>query len=496
MRIHTEISKDGKKAFLTVNVEIEEEIVNISPEELQYALTESGVVKGINSKVLLQICNDRIYNRKYQVAEAIPPETGENAKIRIEIKKVIHEPVENDSDPNAKVDHYGVREGFITFVKEGEVLATRFPPTRGKHGYTVSGDKINGLLGSDISLEVVQGNFTAITGEKLVARVDGIFKRRDNKLHVEQVIEINGDLGMKTGSIILPLESDIELIVHGDIQSGFTVQCNKVTVSGTVEDAKITAQYLDIKSGIVGTSDLLIHADFLTTGFIIGKRDIKSRIITIKKEISGGSTVEADFVRSHIIQECTITAKYGVWTKYLYGKNTILVGVNIVENEEFNRLTLQLEGIEILQKETKLSNHSLLKKKDSIREMAKRMPNNPSVAKEVAKLNETLEKLKKLEKLRDSHSDRLNEISKKMYIFGNPFILVEHGFTKKVRDNGQQKPVNDLIIKESSYDKSKPLITGLYTVEGDNVVVNSKYSIHEIKEVIENYKKKRLEFQE
>ena len=83
-----------------------------------------------------------------------------------------------------------------------------------------------------------------------------------------------------------------------------------------------------------------------------------------------------------------------------------------------------------------------------------------------------------------------------MYIFGNPFILIEHGFTKKERDNGQKKPVNDLIIKESSYDKSKPLITGLYTVEGDNVVVNSKYSIHEIKEVIENYKKKRLEFQE
>jgi len=494
MRITPEISKDRKKAYLTVFAEKDNETDSVAYEELLNTLTNSGVIKGINPKILVQICNDRLFNRKFQVAEAIPPEIGENAIIKVEINNAKKEPAENEDDPEAKVDHYGVREGFIIYVKEGEVLATRIPPTRGKNGFTVLGGEIKGLLGGDISLTAVQGSYTEINGEKLVAKVDGIFKRRDNKLHVEQIIEIYGDLGIKTGSIILPLNSDIEIIVNGDIQSGFTVECNRITVNGTVEDAKIKANFLEIKNGIVGTSDLLIQADFLTTGFIIGKRDIKARIITIKKEISGGSTVEADFVHANIIQECTITAKYGVWTKSLFGKNTILVGVNIIENEEFTTLTLQLEGIEKLLKETELSNQSLLKKEDSIRGMAKRMPGNPAIAKEIVKIDEILNKIRKLKQIKESHSTQLEQISKKMYIFGNPFILVEHGFSKNGRNNGQKKPINDLIIKEASYDNSKPLIAGLYTNEGKNVIVNPNYNVREIKEIIENYTKRRSDF--
>lgn len=492
MKTNIEIAPDGKKAFLTVLEDPEKTTTGPQVNELKHALSESGVICGINEKILRQICIEQSFNRKFQVAEAIPPKVGENAKIRIKIapKKPLAESAEDD--PDKKIDHYGVREGFITFIRKGTILATRIPPTIGKDGYTVRRENIKGLLGSDISLDVIQGDYTKIEGSNLVAKVDGIFKRRDNKLHIEQIIELKQDLGIKTGSIILPLDADIELIIPGDIKSGFSVQCNKIMVAGTVEDAKVTARFLEVKKGIVGTSDLPIKADFLTTSFVIGKRRIKSRVINILREISGGSSVESDFVCSQIIQECSITAKYGVWTKYLYGKNSILVGVDIKENEEYQNLTKQLQGVESVRKDTELSNQSLLKKDEYLRSIAKRMPNNPSIAKELIKLQEVEEKILKLERIKETIEEKLRHLSKSMYIFEDPFILVELGFTKKIKTGDQLRPVNDLTIKDSSYERNKPHITGLYSTDSGKIIVNQEYNVHEISSHIEKYKKARL----
>ena len=362
---------------------------------------------------------DTPLNKKYLIAEAIAPQKGENARIGVKIKQKVRSAFENDVEKDEKVDHYGVREGFLTFVKKGEILVTRIPPTRGKPGFTVTGIKLEGFLGNDVTLDLVQGDYTELNGNNLIAKVDGIFKRKDKKLNIEQVIELEHDLGIKTGSIILPLDSDIELIVPGDIKSGFIVQCNKITVAGTVEDAKITARNLEVKNGIVGSSDLPIQADYLTTNFIIGKRIVLSRIINIKREISGGSTIHADFVRSQIIQECTIFARYGVWTKFLYGKNNILVGVNIKENAEFQKLTQQMGIVETTLKEFNISDQSLLKKAGQIRSMAQRMPQNPAVQKEFKKLNDIVSKIKALEKIKKTLDNKHQQYIEKMYATGS-----------------------------------------------------------------------------
>lgn len=489
MEININITKDERQAFLTIISDGEDKPKELTVDEIKQTLSEKGVIEGINENILEQICQNRKFDHKFLVAEAIPPEIGENGEIQIKVKLKERPTYDKGVDAERKVDHYGVREDFIKYVKESDILASRIPPTRGTNGFKVTGKKIEGILGKDVSWSDVQGKNTKVVGNDLIAIKEGILKSEGSKLNIEQNIILERDLGIKTGSIILPLEADIEMIIPGDIKSGFKVQCHKITVMGNVEDAKITAKIMEVKRGIVGTSDTPIVVDYLTVGFIIGTRKIKSKFVNVKKEISGGSTIQADFVRSHIIQECSITAKYGVWTDYLYGKNNIWVGIDIYENEEYNNWLQKLEDFDKELKKMKSSSQNLLKKADSVKEMAARMPNNPLVKKEFEKLNEVVNKISNIEKVKEALERKLQLHQDKMYVSGSPFILVKFGFAKKTLTKDQVKPHNNFTIKESSYERSKPLITGLYTLKGEEVTVDTKYNPREINEIVENYKK-------
>jgi len=492
VEINIQIATNEKQAFVTVISTEENSSKELTVDELKKSLSEKGVVKGIKESTLDQICQYKKFGHKFLVAEAIPPQIGENAKIQIIIKPKERPTYEKGVDAEKRVDHYGVREGFITYVKGGEIVATRIPPKRGANGFTVAGNKIDGILGKDVSWIDFQGKDTKVVGDDLIAVNDGILKKEGSKLNIERNIKLEGDLGIKTGSIILPLEADIEMFVSGDIKGGFSAQCHKITVMGNIEDARINAKILEVKRGIVGTSNMPIVVDYLTTGFIIGTRKIKSKFVNVKKEISGGSKIQADFVRSHVIQECSVTAKYGVWTDHLYGSNNIWVGVDIDANEEYNTWSRQLEGVDKALKETESSNKNLMKKADSVREMAKRMPNNPLIKKELAKINEIVDKISKIEKVKETLKQKLQLHRDKMYISGSPFILVGLGFTKRSFTKDKTKPINKFTIKEFSYGRGKPLITGLYTLKGEEVIADPQYNVREINEIMENYEKASL----
>ncbi|MCK4965731.1 DUF342 domain-containing protein, partial [bacterium] len=349
-----------------------------------------------------------------------------------------------------------------------------------------------GILGKDVALKNIQGKNTKIISNNLIALKSGVLKKENSKLNIEQIIMLERDLGIKTGSIVLPLEADIDMIVPGDIKSGFTVQCHKITVMGNVEDAKVTANILEVKRGIVGTSDLPIAADHLITGFIIGKRKIKSKFINVTKEISGGSTIQADFVRSHVIQECSITARYGIWVDYLYGSNDFLVGIDIDEQTEYNNWIEQLDGVDKALIEIEESNKSLIKKGDSIKEMKKRMPNNPAVNKEFEKLCMIEDKINKIEKITEALKRKLQLHQSNMYVGGSPFILIQLGFTKKVMTKEKVKIFNNFTIKEFPYEKSKPFIAGIYTLRNEEVIGEQDYNVQDIKDIMENYRNASL----
>lgn len=488
MEINIHISNDEKQAFLNIISEKEKNEKEPTIDELKQALAEKGIVAGIKEIILEEICTRRMYNTKIFVAEGLPPQIGEESKIQIKIMPKDRPTYDKGLDVEKQINHYGEKEGFITFVKEGTLLATRIPPTRGQNGQTVTGKEIQGLLGKDASWSEIQGRNTKLVENNLIATKDGILKKEDLKLNVDQNIVIEHDLGIKTGSIVLPLDADIDLYVQGDIKSGFMVQCRKITVMGSIEDAKVIAKILEVKKGIVGASDKPIVADNLETGFIIGMRKIIGKFVNVKQEISGGSKVQADFVRSHVIQESSITARYGVWADYLYGQNTICVGIDVSESEKYHTWIANLKDVKQTLEEIKNSNMNALRKVDSVKEMAKRMPNNPSVQKEYQKINEILIKIKNIENMKAILEKNIEQHMNSMYIAGSPFILVRFGFARKTLMQEKPQPVNEFIIKEFKYEKSKSFVCGLYTLKDAEVIADSNYDFKKLTELAENYK--------
>ncbi len=492
MQIDIRITEDKRKAHLILIADEKNVSEELTINELKNALSKAGVVKGIKENILDQICRSKVFGRRIIIAEAIPPEKGKDGKIQIKVEPEKRSTYDKGIDAEKRVDHYGKREGFYTYVEEDAILATYKPPTRGKNGFTVTGEEIEGILGKDVAWKNIQGKNTKIISNNLIALKSGVLKKEDSKLNIEQIIMLEQDLGIKTGSIVLPLEADIDMIVPGDIKSGFTVQCHKITVMGNVEDAKVTANILEVKRGIIGTSDLPIAADNLITGFIDGKRKIKSKFINVTKEISGGSTIQADFVRSHVIQECSITARYGIWVDYLYGSNDFLVGIDIDEQTEYNNWIEQLDGVDKALIEIKESNKSLIKKGKSIKEMKKRMPNNPAVNKEFEKLCMIEDKINKIEKITEALKRKLQLHQSNMYVGGSPFILIQLGFTKKVMTKEKVKIFNNFTIKEFPYEKSKPFIAGIYTLRNEEVIGEQDYNVQDIKDIMENYRNASL----
>ncbi len=491
MAIDIQIHPDSSKAFIKVLAETEEERQNISYEDLLEALQTAEVTHGIKEKSLKEIYRNKLFNKKYVIAESIPPKQGNNAKIKVLVRQAERPKYEKGFDAEKKVDHYGVREGFITFVKKGQVLIKRIPPTRGKPGYNVRGEEIKGLLGKDLAWRNLAGKNTQVEGDDLVPSLDGIYTKEGNKINIVSSLMLEGDLGLKSGSIILPLESDLEIIVPGDIKSGFTVQCKKIEVRGSVEDAKVRAREMNVGRGIGGTSNNPIIVEYLTTGFISGSRIIKSKFIEVKKEISGGLRIQADFLKAQIIQECNLVSKYGIWTKYLYGDNELTVGVDVSENQEYKKWQQQLEGITKSLEDTKTKNHGILRKEKTIRDMAKRMPKNPKIKDELQRLNELTAKIKKLNIIRDEIQERLDKHFDSMYVGGSPFILVEMGFTKTLSRKEKVKHKNLITIREARYDKTLPLITGIYTIEStgeiEQVFAKPKFNISDINSLTSKY---------
>ncbi len=488
VHIDVAVNDDDMAAYLTLRLENGKDFPPLKSDILREALRDRGVMKGIDEKALEDIASGGTLNEKVLVAKAVAPKDGSPGSIYVEVKPKERSTYDRGVDAEKRVDHYGEREGFITYVRAGQVIAGYVPPAKGEPGFTVTGKIIEAEPGKDITFSKCQGKNTKIVGDKLIAEREGILLRDEGTFSVMREIAIDGDLGIKTGSVLLPLEADIDLTIGGDIKSGFTVQCRNIVVYGSVEDATVTAKVLDVKKGIVGTSAKTVTADLVTAGYIAGTRRIKAKYLQVAREISGGSRIEADFVRSSIIQECSVTVKYGVWTDYLFGGNRVWAGVNIEESAEYRAWSARLADIEKTLGEMKEKSLQLLKKEDSVRAMASRMPNNPVVQKEWMKITEAKENIAKAERAKQALEQKIREHMEKMFFDGSAFILVRLGFVKPTDKKSALQPVNELKIRDFSYDKSRPLTPGIFLLK-DNAVVHSKeYALKDFQELAEKYR--------
>ena len=222
---------------------------------LFFYLARKGVKHGIKTDLIERIVKDNIYDSFVDIAEATSPVHGKDAQIELKIS------VSPDSRPqlrnNGSVNYRDVQT--FTSVSKGQVIAIKIPPTPGNPGYSVYGEPIPSVGGSDKAYPC--GKNTEITpdGKTMVASKTGIIYQEGELLHVAEVLHISGDVDFSIGNI----KYSGDVLISGNVLPGFSVESDgDVHIKGDVESARIVSRNgkVIVERGIIGKGDTRISA--------------------------------------------------------------------------------------------------------------------------------------------------------------------------------------------------------------------------------------------
>jgi hypothetical protein len=363
-----EIMEDRMSAYLTI-VPPPGERADVDVEDVVQALKKEGVVFGIDTDAIAEALNKEIYHKAICVAKGRTPVAGMDARVEFKFRKEAQKsPLKEDKDGRVNFRELGLIEN----VNAGQLLAKKIPPTPGTPGVTVTGEQIPAKDGEDVEIPAGKGTKLSEDGSALYADCDGRVLWTGQKIEVETVYEIKGDIGFETGNI----EFKGSLIVGGNVTSGFSVSVTgDVEVRGCVERATVKAGGdIRVKNGILGRGDERtyakgsIYAKFLENADVCAEKDVYVTEAILHSNVDAGGRVIVQGGRKSAIIGGRIRAKeeinarsVGSWAEV----NTELeVGVDPRTRDEIIRLEEQIEADKRNFNELKLGIRTLLKQKE------------------------------------------------------------------------------------------------------------------------------------
>jgi hypothetical protein len=266
-------------------------------------------------------------------------------------------------DLQSKVDRYWINaDGTVDFfklrridsVQKGQVLARIVPPTAGREGHTVTGEKLPGIRGklaNDIRLgENVE---PSADGKELLAGITGQIHIEHGTISVQPVHVVDGDVDFSTGN----LDFIGDLMIRGHVLDGFEIRAGgNITIEGTVGSSVVRAGgNINIGRGIFGkqrgvvraggdvTVTFLQNATVYAGGDIqVGNQILNSRVFARGKVIvrSGkGAIVGGRVQGGKGIEAKVIGSDFGT-------KTEVIAGIDWQIEEKIRRLRQQIDRLQ------------------------------------------------------------------------------------------------------------------------------------------------------
>ena len=384
-----EITDDEMKAYLFVSPPMPGG-ADVSADMIITFLSNNRVISGVNEKRVKQFQDNPIYRENYLIAEGIAPQKGNDAKI-----------LYNFEIDNTQVRLKEAQNGQINFrelnliqnVIEGQPLAQKIPAEEGKSGRTVTGKYLPASAGKDVELQLGKNTRLAEDNLTVVAETNGQVLLIKNKINVEPIMTIEGDLSLKTGNI----QFLGTVYIKGNVPDGYSVKAaGNIEVKGTVGKAVLDAEGdIVVSQGIAGKegghiragksiwSKFIQNIEMVEAGdcVIVSDGILNSKIIANHKVICRGK--RADIIGSQV------TACDGVYARNLGspagGTDTVVsVGFDPRSKERLTDLEKKLIAAEKNLAALKLDMQSL--------------ENQKKVLKDLGEEKETLLKKKKQER--------------------------------------------------------------------------------------------------
>lgn len=307
-----EISSDQMTAHITVSRPILSGRI-MEVHEIEDLLAEYGIEYGIKKELITEILEEERFNVPVMIAEGDYPEDGKLASIDFHFK-TDQDSITLQEDDFGSVNFFDDL-GLIQNVVAGQILAVKNPPSPGKVGKTVTGEVVEAKDGEDVPFEPGKNTTISENGLEIIAQAAGRAVFKDNKIEVEPIYEVKGNVGLKTGSIVFLGD----VIVSESIEDGFSVKAaGNVYIGGTIGKAEVEADGdIIVQRGILGKEEGIVKAG----GNVIAKFIENSKVVAGNKVIAGEG-----ILHSHVDAKSV----------YALGKRGMITGGHIRSVDEIN----------------------------------------------------------------------------------------------------------------------------------------------------------------
>jgi uncharacterized protein (DUF342 family) len=286
---------------------------DISFETCLSYLRSHNVVHGIKEDFLRDFTDKPVYKEAVLAAEGTKAIDGRDAYVSYNFE-TDQSKVRIREGINGQVDFKELN--IIQNVVENQPLAKIIHPETGTVGRTVTGKSIPAKNGRDISPPLGENVRMAEDGLTILANINGQVVLTNDKINVQPILTVKGDVNLKTGNIIF-LGT---VVITGNVDDGFSVKATgNIEVQGTVGKAELDAEGdIIVNQGINGKGASTVRAG----------RSVWARFIENTQVEAGNLVSVADgIINSHVDAAKRIVCQ---------GKRAHIVGGKLRAAEEIN----------------------------------------------------------------------------------------------------------------------------------------------------------------
>lgn len=289
------INEEGTEAYAGIL----DTAAEITKRDVVWKLAEENVRGGIIHKNIGRMLEERDITKTYLVAECDKPVNGQDGWFEFLF--------DTDVDTKPKILEDGSVDysayGNLPSVEEGEKLVIYHPATGSRDGENFWGERIIAQKGKELAKLKGKGFYVSDDGKEYFAKTSGRAKYEDERLVIDNVLEIKGDASISTGDI--QFINDIHIC--GNVLTGVRIHSSKgsIIVDGYVEAAELSAKGdVVLKNGMQGNNKGSIHAG----GSVSGK-------FFEQVSIHAGEDVNANAIMNSYVsakQDITVSGKFGI----------------------------------------------------------------------------------------------------------------------------------------------------------------------------------------
>ncbi|GHT72043.1 polymerase [Spirochaetia bacterium] len=296
-----EISADEMRALITVTPPGPGGY-DITAETYISLLQSERVHNGIKEDFLKEFADRPTYRQPVLAAEGLRAVDGRDAYIQYNFETDLSK-VNIRKGNNGKVDFKELN--IIQNVVENQPLAKKIAPETGTMGQTVTGKSLPAKSGKDIGMPLGKNVHVADDGVTILADINGQVVVFAEKINVEPVYEVQGNVDLKTGNIIF-LGT---VIIKGNVEVGFSVKASgNIEISGTVERAELDAEGdIIVHQGITGKGGGVIRAGKSLWAKFIENSSVEAGNMVvvsdgiINAQVDAGKRIICDGKRAHVV---------------------------------------------------------------------------------------------------------------------------------------------------------------------------------------------------